>query len=195
MCVWYRVCRDDERAGGSPRLRFRTLVRTPARGVSSALPAIFTRGLPPGGSTRRHRVCQDYERTGGSPRWRFRTLVRIPARGVSSALPAFFTRGLPPGGSTRLPARCRTLYPRAPARRLNAFANALQGSLPAGCRPAAQRVCQRVAGLFTRGLPPGGLARLLRRFSRGGGGQRQGQPKAVTGGAAGLPESRVGRGK
>ncbi|MEY3173146.1 MAG: hypothetical protein RLZZ436_1060, partial [Planctomycetota bacterium] len=36
--------------GGSPRLRFRTLVRTPARGVSSALPGHFTRGLPPCGS-------------------------------------------------------------------------------------------------------------------------------------------------
>jgi len=28
----------------------RTLVRTPAHGVSSALPALFTRRLPPGGS-------------------------------------------------------------------------------------------------------------------------------------------------
>ncbi|MEY3172669.1 MAG: hypothetical protein RLZZ436_582 [Planctomycetota bacterium] len=54
MRVWHRVCRDDERTGGSPRLRFRTLVRTPARGVSRTLPGLFTRRLPPGGSVRSH---------------------------------------------------------------------------------------------------------------------------------------------
>jgi hypothetical protein len=39
-----------ERAGGSPRLRFRHPGAQPPRRVSSALPGLFTRGLPPGGS-------------------------------------------------------------------------------------------------------------------------------------------------
>ncbi|MEY3173183.1 MAG: hypothetical protein RLZZ436_1097, partial [Planctomycetota bacterium] len=65
-----------ERAGGSPRLRFGTLVPTPARGVSSI---VSGRAEAPG--------------------YALRTLVRTPCRGVGSAVPSLFTRGLPSCGS------------------------------------------------------------------------------------------------
>jgi hypothetical protein len=50
QCVCQRVCESPERVGGSPRLRFGTVVPNPARGVSNALRGYFTRRLPPGGS-------------------------------------------------------------------------------------------------------------------------------------------------
>ncbi|MEY3176650.1 MAG: hypothetical protein RLZZ436_4564, partial [Planctomycetota bacterium] len=49
---WCPALPTPERAGGSPRLRFGTLVPGTARGVSSAVPGLFTRGLPPCGSAR-----------------------------------------------------------------------------------------------------------------------------------------------
>jgi endogenous inhibitor of DNA gyrase (YacG/DUF329 family) len=75
-----------------------------------------------------------------------------------------FTRRLPPGGSARV---------------LTSHFTLAQGTLPAGFRPAAHvwreppvaishpgahpcpRCQRRVAGLFTRRLPPGGSARVL----------------------------------
>ncbi|MEY3176793.1 MAG: hypothetical protein RLZZ436_4707, partial [Planctomycetota bacterium] len=102
-----------ERAGGSPRLRLRTLVRTPARGISNIMSgraeapgcdfAPWCAPLPAASAVR----CQDPLPAGCRPAahvWRkppvaFCTVVRTPARGVSSALPGHFTRGLPPCGS------------------------------------------------------------------------------------------------
>ncbi|MEY3174170.1 MAG: hypothetical protein RLZZ436_2084, partial [Planctomycetota bacterium] len=43
-------CRQAAHGWRKPPVAIRTLVRTPARGVSSALPGHFTRGLPPCGS-------------------------------------------------------------------------------------------------------------------------------------------------
>ncbi|MEY3172780.1 MAG: hypothetical protein RLZZ436_693 [Planctomycetota bacterium] len=98
--------------------------------------------------------------------------------GVGIASPGAFTRGLPPGGSVRFLTShfrrsplvqrrrhrvARGLYPRASARRLSAFshfslpslapraaasASRRQGPLPAGFRPAAQRVFLRLTSAF-----------------------------------------------
>ncbi|MEY3172675.1 MAG: hypothetical protein RLZZ436_588 [Planctomycetota bacterium] len=117
-----------------------------------------------------HRVCRNDERTGGSPRLRFRTLVRAPARGVSSALPGLFTRGLPPCGSCDFgTAFAEMMSGRAEAHGCDfapwcaplAAASAVrcQGSLPAGCRPAAHTL----AALRLIRLPPGGSVYLPQR--------------------------------
>jgi hypothetical protein len=161
LFVWHRVCRADERSGGSPRLRFAPWC---ARLVVAS--AVRWQGSLPAG-------CRPAAYVWRKPPVAIRTLVRAPGRGVSSALAGHFTRGLPPCGlcvaeapgcvsyvgarawSWRRQCVGRALYPRAAALRLmcggspglcfvrwcarQAVASAVrwQGTLPAGCRPAA----------------------------------------------------------
>ncbi|MEY3173800.1 MAG: hypothetical protein RLZZ436_1714, partial [Planctomycetota bacterium] len=120
-----------ERSGGSPRLRSGTLVPTPPRGVSSAWPRVFTRGLPPcGSSVAEAPGCvsapwcpalpvasaarsQEPLPAGFRPAaqvWRkppiaFCTLVPGLHAASAARSQGLFTRGLPPCGSAFLP-RC-----------------------------------------------------------------------------------------
>ncbi|MEY3172215.1 MAG: hypothetical protein RLZZ436_128, partial [Planctomycetota bacterium] len=148
ILVWHRVCGNDERAGGSPRLRFGTLVRAPARGASSALPGLFTRRLPPGGS------C----------------VFGIAFAEILSG------RAEAPGcdshpGAHPCPRRQRrvagALYPQAAARRLIRVWHRVCGNDERSggsprlrfrtlVRAPARGVSSAVPGHFTRRLPPGG---------------------------------------
>ncbi|MEY3173902.1 MAG: hypothetical protein RLZZ436_1816, partial [Planctomycetota bacterium] len=78
---------------------------------------------------------------GGSSRLCFGTVVSNPARGVGSALPGHFTRRLPPGGSCAAEAPGCVLAPWCPTLSA-ALAVRSQGTLPAGCRQAAQCVAE-----------------------------------------------------
>ncbi|MEY3175370.1 MAG: hypothetical protein RLZZ436_3284, partial [Planctomycetota bacterium] len=127
-----RVCRVTQRAGGSPRLRFRTLVRGLACGVSGALAGVFTRGLPPCGSGVAGALGCDL-RIGACAWLRCQRCVGRALYPRASAL------RLRCCGSPRLRFAHWCVCVAA------ALALRWQGTLPAGFRPAAQCCCRPAA--------------------------------------------------
>ncbi|MEY3174940.1 MAG: hypothetical protein RLZZ436_2854, partial [Planctomycetota bacterium] len=117
-------CRPAAHVWRKPPVAIRHPGAHAASGVGSALPGLFTRGLPPCGS------------------YAFSLLTSHFSLLTSPLSPGLFTRGLPPCGSVRVRPAAQRVLPSHFSRLTSHFSLLLcrQSSLPAGCRPAAQRV-------------------------------------------------------
>jgi hypothetical protein len=71
QCVWQCVCRDFERAGGSPRLRFAPWCGSLAVALASRFGGVYPRASALRLMCFWQCVCRDFEWAGGSPRLRF----------------------------------------------------------------------------------------------------------------------------